>query len=54
MRNYLSLYVVIVEVKGDEISIFNPEINEIEIYKQSFFDSMWDGILILLLPKDIR
>ncbi|PKB16142.1 DUF6734 family protein [Flavobacterium sp. 5] len=52
LRSYLNLYIVITEITETEITIFNTEIKETEIYQKEYFSTIWDGILILLHPKN--
>ena len=51
LRGHLSLYAIITKVSEDNITIFNPEIKKEEVYQKTYFSTIWDGILILMMPK---
>lgn len=51
LRDSLSLYVVITKVTDEHITIFNTELNEEEEYSMDYFPTIWEGILVLMLPK---
>lgn len=51
LREYVSLYVLITKVTATHVTIFNTELNEEEDYQLDYFTTIWDGILILMLPK---
>lgn len=52
LREYLSLYVVITKVSDTHITIFNAELKEEESYTKDYFATIWDGSMILMLPKE--
>lgn len=52
LRGYLSLYVVITKVSDTHITIFNTELKEEESYTKDYFATIWDGSMILMLPKE--
>lgn len=51
LRGYLKLYVIITKVTDYEVTIYNTELMEEEIYSKEYFSTIWDGILILISQK---
>lgn len=51
-RSYLNIYVLITKITETHITIYNTEIKETEVYQKECFSTIWDGILILLHPKN--
>lgn len=49
--NYSKFYIVIFKVEKDIVTIFNTSNNTVEDYQLDYFTTIWDGILILMLPK---
>ncbi|TRX04172.1 DUF6734 family protein [Flavobacterium gawalongense] len=52
LRDYLPLYVIITKVTDTHVTIYNTEIKEEEEYQKNYFSTIWEGILILMIPKN--
>ncbi|MBW4361238.1 DUF6734 family protein [Flavobacterium taihuense] len=53
LRGYLNLHVIITEITETHVTIYNTELKELEEYHKNHFSDIWDGILILLSPKEV-
>lgn len=50
-REFLNIHVVITKVTKNYIIIYNPESMKEETYSKDYFSSIWEGILVLIIPK---
>ncbi|MNT87594.1 hypothetical protein D3C86_1737890 [compost metagenome] len=53
LRDCLNLHVIITKVTETYVTIYNTELKELEEYHKNHFSDIWDGVLILLSPKEV-